>query len=169
LAALIDFFPREIALFSRSDEIRAHSSFTRSRAAAAAAAALPREKHDPFSRRSYYSRRREKKFNERTNVPVYCSTSDFTHPFNPSSKVSKNAAPSNFVAVVDEEEANATVVAATQMCFSPIFYKSVYINTLSLSILYAREQELMANEVTFDRGQTKLVSKCFFLCLGFRV
>jgi len=118
----------------------------------------------------FATRREKKKFNERTNVPVYCSTSDFTHPFNPSSKVSKNAAPSNFVAAVDEEEANATVVAATQMCFSPIFCKSCYKYSLSLSLYSVREgARALANEVTFDRGQTKLVSKCFFLCLGFRV
>jgi len=94
---------------------------------------------------------------------VYCSTSDFTHPFNPSSKVSKNAAPSTFVAAaVDDEEANATVVAATQMCFSPI--SLFFINTLS--IYSTRGSELLVYEVTFDLSN----EACFeALLFNFRV
>ena len=55
-------------------------------------------------------------------------------------------------------------------CVSVPSFAKVVINTLSLSLYSVREgARALANEVTFDRGQTKLVSKCFFLCLGFRV
>jgi len=65
---------------------------------------------------------------ERENAPVYCSTSDFTHPLSPSSNVSKNAAPSNFCSfpfaaeIEDPVETNATVATVAIVFNPPILF-----------------------------------------------
>ena len=68
-------------------------------------------------------REEEEEEEEKNNdAPVYCSTSDFTHPSNPSSNVSKNAAPSTsrLALDADADDANAaTVVAHAIVFFKP--------------------------------------------------
>ena len=68
------------------------------------------------------TQREEEEEEEKNNddAPVYCSTSDFTHPSNPSSNVSKNAAPSTVSRLADADDANAaTVVAHAIVFFKP--------------------------------------------------
>ena len=78
-----------------------------------------RETHTQKERDRETERQREKK-KENNNAPVYCSTSDFTHPFNPSSNVSKNAAPSTSRLAFALDDANAaTVVAHAIVFFKP--------------------------------------------------
>ena len=78
-----------------------------------------RETHTQKEREREREREREKK-KENNNAPVYCSTSDFTHPFNPSSNVSKNAAPSTSRLAFALDDANAaTVVAHAIVFFKP--------------------------------------------------
>ena len=74
------------------------------------------------------TRERERK----TYVPVYCSTSDFTHPLSPSSNVSKNAAPSNFCCsfpfaaeMEDPVVTNATVATVAIVFNPPILFTCV--------------------------------------------
>ena len=74
------------------------------------------------------TRERERK----TYVPVYCSTSDFTHPLSPSSNVSKNAAPSNFCCSFpfarereDPVVTNATVATVAIVFNPPILFTCV--------------------------------------------
>ena len=62
-------------------------------------------------------------------APVYCSTSDFTHPLSPSSNVSKNAAPSNFCCsfpfAAEREDpvvTNATVATVAIVFNPPILF-----------------------------------------------
>ena len=62
----------------------------------------------------------EEEEEKNNDAPVYCSTSDFTHPSNPSSNVSKNAAPSTVSRLADADDANAaTVVAHAIVFFKP--------------------------------------------------
>ena len=67
-------------------------------------------------------KKKTKKKRNNDDAPVYCSTSDFTHPSNPSSNVSKNAAPSTsrLALDADADDANAaTVVAHAIVFFKP--------------------------------------------------
>ena len=74
-----------------------------------------RTKHKEKEKKRDRERQREKK-----NAPEYCSTSDFTHPFNPSSNVSKNAAPSKCCC---SRAAFADANAATVVAHAIVFFK----------------------------------------------
>ena len=77
------------------------------------------------TRKNTHTEKKKKKTKKKRNnddAPVYCSTSDFTHPSNPSSNVSKNAAPSTsrLALDADADDANAaTVVAHAIVFFKP--------------------------------------------------
>ena len=64
-------------------------------------------------------KKKTKKKRNNDDAPVYCSTSDFTHPSNPSSNVSKNAAPSTsrLALDADADDANAATVVAHAIVF----------------------------------------------------
>ena len=104
--------------------------------------AFPRTPFSLVSRAYFFQTRDDERFETNTNArtyrssderegeknnyaPVYCSTSDFTHPLSPSSNVSKNAAPSNFCCsfpfAAEREDpvvTNATV-ATVAIVFNP--------------------------------------------------
>ena len=68
-------------------------------------------------------KKKKKKKKRNNDAPVYCSTSDFTHPSNPSSNVSKNAAPSTVSRLADADDANAATVVAHAI----VFFKPQYV------------------------------------------
>ena len=75
--------------------------------------------------RTHHRSSDEREGEKNNYAPVYCSTSDFTHPLSPSSNVSKNAAPSNFCCSFpfarereDPVVTNATV-ATVAIVFNP--------------------------------------------------
>ena len=77
-------------------------------------------------------REREREREKKKNAPVYCSTSDFTHPLSPSSNVSKNAASSNFCCsfpfaaeMEDPVVTNATVATVAIVFNPPILFTCV--------------------------------------------
>ena len=72
-------------------------------------------------------REEEEEEEEKNNddAPVYCSTSDFTHPSNPSSNVSKNAAPSTSRLALDADADDAN--AATVVAHAIVFFKPQYV------------------------------------------
>ena len=67
----------------------------------------------------------EEEEEEKNDAPVYCSTSDFTHPSNPSSNVSKNAAPSTSRLALDADADDAN--AATVVAHAIVFFKPQYV------------------------------------------
>ena len=72
------------------------------------------------TQKTHGEKKKKKKKKKRNNdAPVYCSTSDFTHPSNPSSNVSKNAAPSTsrLALDADADDANAATVVAHAIVF----------------------------------------------------
>ena len=77
-------------------------------------------KHAKHTHTEKKKKKKTKKKRNNDDAPVYCSTSDFTHPSNPSSNVSKNAAPSTVSRLADADDANAaTVVAHAIVFFKP--------------------------------------------------
>ena len=79
----------------------------------------------PTQTRARHRSSDEREGEKNNDAPVYCSTSDFTHPLSPSSNVSKNAAPSNFCCSFpfawereDPVVTNATV-ATVAIVFNP--------------------------------------------------
>ena len=70
-------------------------------------------------------KKKKKKKKRNNDAPVYCSTSDFTHPSNPSSNVSKNAAPSTSRLALDADADDAN--AATVVAHAIVFFKPQYV------------------------------------------
>ena len=111
--------------------------------------AFPRTPFSLVSRAYFFQTRDDERFETNTNArthrssderegeknnyaPVYCSTSDFTHPLSPSSNVSKNAAPSNFCCsfpfAAEREDpvvTNATVATVAIVFNPPILFTCV--------------------------------------------
>ena len=87
-----------------------------------------RRKRQTNSRRAREKTQREEEEEKKKNnddAPVYCSTSDFTHPSNPSSNVSKNAAPSTSRLALDADADDAN--AATVVAHAIVFFKPQYV------------------------------------------
>ena len=78
---------------------------------------LAKHTHKEREREREREKKKENNAKENNNAPVYCSTSDFTHPFNPSSNVSKNAAPSTSRLAFADDANAATVVAQHAIVF----------------------------------------------------
>ena len=110
--------------------------------------AFPRTPFSLVSRAYFFQTRDDERFETNTNArthrssderegeknnyaPVYCSTSDFTHPLSPSSNVSKNAAPSNFCCSFPfaREREDPVVTNATVATVAIVFNPPILFNT----------------------------------------
>ena len=110
------FFRSNLMLFDRSKRARGEENAKQILDARAGA-----RKH---AKNTHREKKKKKKRNN-DDAPVYCSTLDFTHPSNPSSNVSKNAAPSTSRLALDADADDAN--AATVVAHAIVFFKPQYV------------------------------------------